>query len=130
VGWTSTHSESAVTAFHLACNYDQPECVAALVELGCNMAITAKNDWTGKQMSEQQGHAAVLDVLRAAAAARLRAGPRFSTDGAMVGVAAGHLPVGSVARACASPDGADAKLDGISHVGTSVASREYLLVSI
>jgi hypothetical protein len=74
------HCHSAVqpvygdTAFHLAYGGNQPECAAALAELGCDTAIKAKNGRTGKQLAEDQGHAAVLDVLlvRVAVAARLR----------------------------------------------------------
>jgi cysteinyl-tRNA synthetase len=40
--------------------------VAALVELGCDMAIKDKNGRTGKQLAEQQGHRAVLERLREA----------------------------------------------------------------
>jgi hypothetical protein len=63
--------ETGATAFHLACSQNQPECVAALVKLGCDTAIKAKNGWTGKQLAEQQGYAAVLDVLRDAAMRRI-----------------------------------------------------------
>jgi ankyrin repeat protein len=70
----AAYLETGATAFHLACRFNQPECVAALVELGCDTAIKTKDGRTGKQIVEQQGHAAVLDVLRAAVAARLRAG--------------------------------------------------------
>ena len=66
--------KNGATAFHLTCLKNQPECVAALVELGCDTAIKAKSGHTGKEFAEQRGHAAVLDVLRAAVAARLRAG--------------------------------------------------------
>jgi ankyrin repeat protein len=59
------------TAFHAACGHNQPECVAALVELGCDTSIKDTNGWTGKQWAEPRGHAAVLDVLREAVAARL-----------------------------------------------------------
>ncbi len=54
------------------CN--QAECVAALVELGCDTAIRDKIGRTGKQLAGQRDHAAVLDVLRAAVMARLRTG--------------------------------------------------------
>jgi SWI/SNF-related matrix-associated actin-dependent regulator 1 of chromatin subfamily A len=63
------HPETGGTAFHLACFNDQPECVAALLELGCDTAITAINGRTGKQAAANQGHAAVLERLAAAQAA-------------------------------------------------------------
>jgi ankyrin repeat protein len=66
--------KDGATAFHFACGNDQPECAAALVELGCDTVIEKKNGLTGKQIAEVYGHAAVLDVLRAAVTARLRAG--------------------------------------------------------
>jgi hypothetical protein len=66
----AAHPEDGSTAFHLACLFNQPECAAALVELGCDTASKAKNGRTGKQVAEQEGHAAVLDVLRAAVARR------------------------------------------------------------
>jgi uncharacterized membrane protein YgcG len=44
--------------------------VAALVEFGCDTAIKAEDGETGEQIAEKMGSAAVLDVLRAAAAAR------------------------------------------------------------
>jgi ankyrin repeat protein len=69
------------TAFYLACGYNQPECVAVLVELGCDTAIKCTNGLTGKQAAEQHGHAAVLDVLRDAVAARLRAGVAVDQPG-------------------------------------------------
>jgi ankyrin repeat protein len=65
--------ETGCTAFHAACNFNQPKCAAALVELGCDTAIEAMG-LTGRQIAEVKGHAAVLDALRTAVAARLRAG--------------------------------------------------------
>jgi hypothetical protein len=56
--------ESGWTAFHVACAGNQPECAAALVELGCDTAIKAKDGQTGQQWAEDQGHAAVLEALR------------------------------------------------------------------
>ena len=70
--------ESGRTAFHYACGRNQPECVAVLVELGCDTAIKDRNTWTGKQWAEEQAHPAVLDVLRAAVAARLRSKVKFT----------------------------------------------------
>jgi hypothetical protein len=61
--------ESGSTAFHF-CADSHPECAAALVELGCDMAIRDKNGRTGKQAAEAQGHTVVLDALREATGRR------------------------------------------------------------
>jgi SWI/SNF-related matrix-associated actin-dependent regulator 1 of chromatin subfamily A len=58
--------EYGATAFHHACFKNQPECAAALVELGCDTSIKMISGKTGKQLAEAKGNAAVLDVLRAA----------------------------------------------------------------
>jgi SWI/SNF-related matrix-associated actin-dependent regulator 1 of chromatin subfamily A len=62
----AVHPEYTSTAFHAACRLNHPECVAALVELGCDTAIKANNGQTGKQCAAECGHAAVLDTLRVA----------------------------------------------------------------
>jgi hypothetical protein len=82
--------ESGATAFHFACLRNQPECVAALVELGCDTTIKAANGMTGKQVVVQQGHGAVLDVLRTAVAARLRAGEAVDQPAAAAGATVWH----------------------------------------
>jgi ankyrin repeat domain-containing protein 17 len=85
------HPSNGGTVFHEACARNQPECVAALVELGCDMTIRTKGGWTGKQLAEDRGHAVVLDVLRAGVAARLRAGTPVdqpAVAGATVGAGA------------------------------------------
>jgi ankyrin repeat protein len=46
---------TGATAFHNACGFNQPDCVAALVELGCDTTIKATSGQTGKQMAESQG---------------------------------------------------------------------------
>jgi ankyrin repeat protein len=66
----AAHRANGCTAFHLACVGNHAECAAALVELGCDTAIKAKDGQTGKQVAEGRGHAAVLDVLREATARR------------------------------------------------------------
>ena len=45
----AAHPETGLTAFHCACGNNQPECVAALVELGCGTGIKDKDGRTGKQ---------------------------------------------------------------------------------
>jgi hypothetical protein len=66
----AAHPLTGFTAFHGACGVNQPECAAALVELGCDTAIRDKYGRTGKQMAENLDHAVVLDVLRVATGQR------------------------------------------------------------
>jgi ankyrin repeat protein len=63
----TVHPVTGATAFHIACGHNEPECAAALVELGCDTAIKTKNGRTGKQIAEQMGHAAALERLAAVA---------------------------------------------------------------
>jgi hypothetical protein len=58
--------ETGGTAFHLACVSSQPDCVAALVELGCDMTIKTKDGRTGKQWAVQNGGEEVLRRLEEA----------------------------------------------------------------
>ena len=69
-GLDAARPETGGTAFHLTCLFDQPECAAVLVELGCDTAIKDTNGNTGKQLAEQRGHAVVLERLREAMARR------------------------------------------------------------
>jgi ankyrin repeat protein len=85
---------TGVTAYHMACGANQPECVAALVEVGCDTRIKAKDGNTGKQLAEQKGHTAVLERLREAVMARLGAGAApepAATSAAAVGAGAKAL---------------------------------------
>jgi hypothetical protein len=64
----ATHAFHDATAFYKACHHNQPECVTALVELGCDTRIKCINGRTGSAaLAQQMGHAVVLQVLRAAA---------------------------------------------------------------
>jgi hypothetical protein len=62
--------EHGATAFYCACSQNQAECAALLVELGCDTTIKTIDGQTGKEIAEDKGHAAVLDVLRAAVGRR------------------------------------------------------------
>jgi ankyrin repeat protein len=61
------------TAFHYACQTNQPECAEALARAGCDVGIKDTNGETGRQMAERQGHVAVVERLRAVVAEQLRA---------------------------------------------------------
>jgi ankyrin repeat protein len=54
------------TAFHTACGNNQPECAEALARAGCDVGIKESNGFTGRELAEGQGHASVVERLRAA----------------------------------------------------------------
>ena len=58
--------ETGSAAFHYACGYDQPECAAAMVDLGCDTAMRDKDGQTGMEWAEDSDHAVLLHVLCAA----------------------------------------------------------------
>jgi ankyrin repeat protein len=117
---------SGATAFYCACDGNQPECVAALVELGCDTAIKAQNGRTGKQVAEEDGRAAVLDVLRTAVAARLRAGAAVDQSAAVAGaVGAGAATADALYRVSRTGDVVEMArlLDGGAEPDALVATR-------
>ena len=59
----AAHPATGGTAFHWACDCNQPECMAALVELGCDTGMKDKDGMTGKQRAKRRGHRAVLERL-------------------------------------------------------------------
>jgi hypothetical protein len=61
------------TAFHLACFNNQPDCVEELARAGCDVGLKDKNGHTGREMAEGEGHAAVVERLRAVVGEQLRA---------------------------------------------------------
>jgi hypothetical protein len=61
------------TAFHSACDSNQPECVEALVRAGCDVGIKDQRGATGLEIAARRGHAAVVKRLRAVVAEQLRA---------------------------------------------------------
>ena len=70
------------TALHFACMRNEPDCVAALVQNGCDATIKDRHGRTGKQFAEMQGHVAVLERLRAVVAQGLRQGMAEQQGGA------------------------------------------------
>jgi ankyrin repeat protein len=65
--------EVGFTAFHYACFNNHPDCAEVLARAGCDVGIKDSEGKTGRALAEAEGHAAVVERLRAAAAA---AGPR------------------------------------------------------
>ena len=68
----AVHPEHGVTALHVACMTNQPDCVTALVRNGCDATIKdgqgrggPSMPRTGKERAEMQGHAGVLERLAA-----------------------------------------------------------------
>ena len=53
------------TAFHCACAEGHADVVEALVRAGCDTAVRTEDGATGRQLAEQQGHASVVERLRA-----------------------------------------------------------------
>jgi ankyrin repeat protein len=77
------------TAFHAACFENQPECAEALVRAGCDVGLKDSDGKTGRELAEEEGHAAVVARLRAVVADRLRAaqvaaGPALEPEPAAV----------------------------------------------
>jgi ankyrin repeat protein len=68
----AANPETGCTAFHHACFYNQPECAAALIELGCDTASKDLDGRTGMQWAEGKGHAVVLERLQEAMAGAQR----------------------------------------------------------
>jgi ankyrin repeat protein len=105
------------------------------VELGCDTVIKDKCGRTGKQWAEREGHAAVLDILRTAAAARLRvsmaldqpelaeataADANAAAGGSAEGIAAGtHPPLLDVAAR-----GELAELEALLAAGADTEARD------
>jgi ankyrin repeat protein len=65
----AVHPDSNATAFHYACDRNQPECAEALARAGCDVGIKSKGGSTGGQLAGRKGHAAVVERLRALAGA-------------------------------------------------------------
>ena len=53
------------TAFHCACWNNRVECVEALARAGCDVGLNTKTGFTGREVAEGSGHAAVLARLQA-----------------------------------------------------------------
>jgi ankyrin repeat protein len=61
------------TACHFACHAGWTDCVEALVRAGCDVGAETTRGETARQMAEVEGHAAVVERLRALAAELARA---------------------------------------------------------
>jgi ankyrin repeat protein len=61
------------TAFHYACVINQAECAEELARAGCDVGLKDKRGHTGRERAEGEGHAAVVERLRAVVADQLRA---------------------------------------------------------
>jgi ankyrin repeat protein len=86
----ATEPAKGLTALHIACWKNKPDCVEALVRAGCGMAAKAKNGRTAKQLAEDHGHTVVVERLKALVAERLPGG-----GGAQIG----PDPAGSASNA-------------------------------
>jgi ankyrin repeat protein len=69
----TAYPADGTTAFHDACWNNQAECAEALVRAGCDVGLKNSNGKTGREVAEAQGHAAVVERLRAVVADQLRA---------------------------------------------------------
>ena len=65
--------DSGMTAFHIACDANQPECAEELARAGCDVGLKDANGKTGREVAEVEGHAAVVERLRAVVGEQLRA---------------------------------------------------------
>ena len=65
--------DTGMTAFHIACDANQPECAEELTRAGCDVGAKGNNGETGREIAERRGHAAVVARLRAAAGEQLPA---------------------------------------------------------
>jgi ankyrin repeat protein len=61
------------TAFHFACYNNQAGCAEALARAGCDVSLHDRQGRTGRELAEEEGHAAVVARLRAVVAEQLRA---------------------------------------------------------
>jgi ankyrin repeat protein len=60
------------SAFHWACDTNQPDCVAVLVRAGCDVGITNKDGETGQMMAKAKGYAVTASWLEVLDAGQLR----------------------------------------------------------
>ena len=64
------------TAFHSACFENQADCAEALARAGCDVGLETTHGKTGREIAESEGHAAVVERLRALQGARVGAAAR------------------------------------------------------
>jgi hypothetical protein len=101
------------TAFHSACFSNQPDCVEALVQAGCDVGIKDQCGETGREIAARRGHAAVVARLRAvvseqlqAAQAAARAVPPEPEPAAAAGPAGAGSPAWQLCEAAEEGDAA------------------------
>ena len=56
--------KDGATAFHYTCVNNHPDCAEALVRAGCNTKLRSESGKTGRDVAQEQGHAAVLERLK------------------------------------------------------------------
>jgi ankyrin repeat protein len=61
------------SAFHMACLTNHAECAEALAWAGCDVGLKDIHGRTGREVAEANGHAVVVERLRAVVAEQLRA---------------------------------------------------------
>jgi ankyrin repeat protein len=69
----AAHPIHGGTAFHYACAFNQPECAEVLARAGCDVGLKDGNGKTGRELAGAEGHAAVVERLRAVVGEQLRA---------------------------------------------------------
>jgi ankyrin repeat protein len=63
-GGRPTGQDTGWTAFHSACDHNQPDCAEALAQAGCDVGLKTNEGETGRQLAQSKGHAVVLERLR------------------------------------------------------------------
>ena len=90
------------TAFHFACATNQPDCAEVLARAGCDVGLKNSVGKTGRELAEAEGHAAVVERLRAVVTEQLlRRISRIPQRAAQ-----------AAARAAPEPEPAAAAMDG------------------
>jgi ankyrin repeat protein len=100
------------TAFHVACANNQAECAKALVRAGCDVGIKDSHGQTGRELAEGQGHATVVEQLRAVVGEQLRAAQ-----------AAGPAPAPEPAAVVGDGGPADQLLDAVRKDDAAAVAR-------
>jgi ankyrin repeat protein len=49
------------TAFHYTCDSNPPECAEELAHASCDIRLKDSNGFTGRELAEAKGHAAVME---------------------------------------------------------------------
>jgi ankyrin repeat protein len=98
------------TAFHFACFNNQAECTEVLARAGCDVGLKDSEGKTGRELAEEEGHAAVLARLRAVVVEQLRtvqaAGAAAELEPEPAAVGGDWGPADQLVTAAAQGDGA------------------------